>query len=65
MGIFYYETQLGRSKLALSTATTTNAANYARMMIERAEVAIDELTCGASEDVVWKFYHQGLARCPS
>lgn len=65
MGIFYYETQLGRSKLDLGTATTTNAANYAQMMIERAEVAIDELNRGISEDVVWKFYHQGLARCPS
>lgn len=59
MGIFYYETQLGRSKLALSTATTTNAANYAQMMIERAEVAIDELNRGTSEDVVWKFYQTG------
>ena len=59
MNLFYYETQLGRSKLDLGTATTTNAANYAQMMIERAEVAIDELTRGTSEDVVWKFYQTG------
>lgn len=57
--IFFYETQLGRHKLDLGTATTTSVADYASSMIERCEIALDELQRGTPKNKVWKFYQTG------
>jgi len=56
---FFYQREARRYRFKANTAQTTDQAQYAREMSERAQFAEFMLDRGESQEAAWKFFQTG------